>query len=248
MKKMSDVTGKVVAITGASSGIGEAAARLLAAAGAKVMLGARRADRLQAIAADIRNSKGEADFQAIDVSKREDLASFVTKAQDRFGRLDVLISNAGLMPLSPLDDLKVDEWDRMIDVNIKGVLYGIAAALPLFRKQGSGHFINVSSVAGHRVGPTTAVYSATKYAVRALSEGLRQEAGDKIRVTIISPGAVESELAETISNPEVKQRIENYRKMAIPAEAIAAAMAYAIGQPGNVDVNEILIRPTAQPN
>jgi NADP-dependent 3-hydroxy acid dehydrogenase YdfG len=245
---MSDVKGKVIAITGASSGIGEAAARLLAAAGAKVILGARRADRLEAIAADIRNAKGEVDLHAIDVSKREDLATFVKKAQDRFGRLDVLISNAGLMPLSPLDELKVDEWDRMIDVNIKGVLYGIAAALPVFRKQGSGHFINVSSVAGHRVGPNGAVYSGTKYAVRAISEGLRQEAGANIRVTIISPGAVESELAETISSPDVKKRIQDYRKMAIPAEAIASAMAYAIGQPGNVDVNEILIRPTAQPN
>jgi NADP-dependent 3-hydroxy acid dehydrogenase YdfG len=245
---MSDVKGKVVAITGASSGIGEAAARLLAASGAKVILGARRADRLKAIADDIRKSKGDVDVQAIDVTKRQDLVSFVKKAQDRFGRLDVLIGNAGLMPLSPLDDLKVDEWDRMIDVNIKGVLYGIAAALPVFRKQGSGQFITVSSVAGHRVGPNGAVYSGTKFAVRAICEGLRQEAGDKIRVTIISPGAVESELAETISNPDVKQRIVDYRKMAIPAEAIAAAMAYAIGQPSNVDVNEILIRPTAQPN
>jgi NADP-dependent 3-hydroxy acid dehydrogenase YdfG len=243
---MSDVTGKVVAITGASSGIGEAAGRVLAAAGAKVILGARRADRLETIADDIRKSKGEVDIQTIDVTKREDLALFVKKAQDRFGRLDVLIGNAGLMPLSPLDDLKVDEWDRMIDVNIKGVLYGIAAALPVFRKQGSGHFITVSSIAGHRVAPTGAVYSGTKFAVRAISEGLRQEAGDKIRVTIISPGTVESELAETISNPDVKKRIQDYRKMAIPAEAIASAMAYAIGQPGNVDVSEMLIRPTAQ--
>jgi len=245
---MSDVAGKVVAITGASSGIGEAAGRLLAAAGAKVILGARRVERLETIANDIRKSKGEVDIQAIDVTRREDLTLFVKKAQDRFGRLDVLIGNAGLMPLSPLDDLRVDEWDRMIDVNIKGVLYGIAAALPVFRKQGSGHFITVSSVAGHRVAPTGAVYSGTKFAVRAISEGLRQEAGDKIRVTIISPGAVESELAETISNPEVKKRIQDYRKMAIPAEAIASAMAYAIGQPCNVDVSEVLIRPTAQPN
>jgi NADP-dependent 3-hydroxy acid dehydrogenase YdfG len=245
---MSDVTGKVVAITGASSGIGEAAGRLLAAAGAKVILGARRTDRLETIANDIRKSKGEVDIQALDVTRREDLALFVKKAQDRFGRLDVLIGNAGVMPLSPLEDLRVDEWDRMIDVNIKGVLYGIAAALPVFRKQGSGHFITVSSVAGHRIAPTGAVYSGTKFAVRAISEGLRQEVGDKIRVTIISPGAVESELAETISNPEVKKRIVDYRKMAIPAEAIAAAMAYAIGQPANVDVNEILIRPTAQSN
>jgi NADP-dependent 3-hydroxy acid dehydrogenase YdfG len=201
-----------------------------------------------AIAAGIREGKGEVDIEAIDVSKREDLTRLVKKAQDRFGRLDVLISNAGLMPLSPLDDLRVDEWDRMIDVNIKGVLYGIAAALPVFRAQGSGHFINISSVAGHRTGPTAAVYSGTKFAVRAISEGLRQEAGDKIRVTIISPGAVESELAETITNPDVKKRIDDYRKVAIPAEAIAAAMAYAIGHPPNVDVNEILIRPTAQSN
>jgi NADP-dependent 3-hydroxy acid dehydrogenase YdfG len=245
---MSDVKGKVIAITGASSGIGEAAARWLAGAGAKVVLGARRLDRLEAIAADIRKDGGDVELQAIDVSKREDLTRLVKAAQQRFGRLDVLIGNAGLMPLSPLDDLRVDEWDQMIDVNIKGVLYGIAAALPVFRAQGSGHFINVSSVAGHRVGPTTAVYSATKYAVRAISEGLRQEVGDKIRVTIISPGAVESELAETISNAEVKRRIVDYRKVAIPAEAIAAAMAYAISQPANVDVNEILIRPTAQTN
>jgi NADP-dependent 3-hydroxy acid dehydrogenase YdfG len=244
---MSGMKGKVIAITGASSGIGEAAARLLAASGAKVILGARRADRLKAIADDIRADKGEADIHVIDVSRREDSVTFVQKAQDRFGRLDVLIGNAGLMPLSPLDELRVDEWDRIIDVNVKGVLYGIAAALPVFRKQGSGHFITVSSVAGHRIAPNTAVYSGTKFAVRAISEGLRQEAGDKIRVTIISPGAVESELAETISNPSLKQRMKDYRKMAIPADAIASAMAYAIGQPDNVDVNEILIRPTAQP-
>jgi NADP-dependent 3-hydroxy acid dehydrogenase YdfG len=245
---MFDLKGKVVAITGASSGIGEAAGRFLAAQGAKVLLGARRVNNLQAIAMDIREASGDVEFQAVDVSKRDEVASFVKKAQQSFGRLDVLISNAGLMPLSPLDDLKVDEWDRMIDVNIKGVLYGIAAALPLFRKQGSGHFINVSSVAGHRVAPTGAVFSGTKFAVRAISEGLRQEAGDKIRVTIISPGAVESELAETISNPEVQKRIQDYRKVAIPAEAIASAMAYAIAQPPEVDVSEILIRPTAQPN
>jgi NADP-dependent 3-hydroxy acid dehydrogenase YdfG len=245
---MSEVKGKVVAITGASSGIGEAVAHGLAAAGAKVVLGARRLDRLEAIAAGIRKSGGEAEIQAIDVSKREDLTRLVKVAQDRFGRLDVLIGNAGLMPLSPLDDLRVDEWDRMIDVNIKGVLYGIAAALPVFRAQGNGHFINVSSVAGHRVSQSGAVYSGTKFAVRAISEGLRQEAGDKIRVTIISPGAVESELAETITNSRVKERILEYRKMAMPADAIAAAVAYAIGQPANVDVNEILIRPTAQSN
>jgi len=244
---MLEIEGKVVAITGASSGIGEATARLLAAAGAKVVLGARRTDRLAAIASDIKKTRGEAEFQALDVTKREDLSAFVKLAQDRFGRLDVLISNAGLMPVSPLDDLKVDEWDRMIDVNIKGVLYGIAAALPVFRKQGTGHFINMSSVAGHRVGPNGSVYAGTKFAVRAISEGLRQEAGDKIRVTIISPGAVESELAETISDPGLRTRMKDNRKIAIPADAIARAMAYAISQPANVDINEILVRPTAQP-
>ena len=243
---MSELTGKVVAITGASSGIGEAAAKFLAASGAKVLLGARRHDRLEAIAQDIAKAGGDVEIRSIDVLKRGDLTDFVKTAEDKFGRLDVLISNAGLMPLSSLDQLKVDEWDRMIDVNIKGVLYGIAAALPVFRKQGSGHFINLSSVSGHSVGRFQSVYSATKYAVRAISEGLRQEAGDKIRVTIISPGAVISELAETISDATLKKGLQDYRKIAIPAEAIARAMAYAIEQPADVDINEILVRPTAQ--
>ncbi len=245
---MSGIQGKVVAITGASSGIGEATARLLAERGAKVFLGARRTDKLKAIASDIVKSGGEADSHPLDVTKHDEVLAFVESAQRRFGRLDVLINNAGLMPLSLLDQLKVAEWDQMIDVNIKGVLYGIAAALPIFRAQQSGHFINISSVAGHTVRPTMAVYSGTKYAVRAISEGLRQEAGDKLRVTIISPGAVESELAETISDPELKQQIDNYRKMAIPSDAIARAIAFAIEQPADVDVNEILIRPTAQPS
>ena len=181
------------------------------------------------------------------MTRRDDVAAFVAHAQERFGRLDVLVSNAGLMPLSPLDQLKVDEWERMVDVNIKGVLWGIAAALPVFRKQQAGHFINISSVAGHRVGPDSAVYAGTKFAVRAISEGLRQEAGDKIRVTIISPGAVESELAETISDPALRQRVTERRKVSISARAIAEAMAYVIGQPADVDINEILVRPTAQP-
>lgn len=244
---MSEIQGKVVAITGASSGIGEATARLLAARGAKVFLGARRVDKLKAIVGEIIKAGGEADSHPLDVTKHDEVLAFVKGAQSRFGRLDVLINNAGLMPLSLLDQLKVAEWDQMIDVNIKGVLYGIAAALPIFRAQESGHFINISSVAGHVVRPTMAVYSGTKYAVRAISEGLRQEAGDKLRVTIISPGAVESELAETISDLELKQQIDHYRKMAIPADAIARAIAFAIEQPADVDVNEILIRPTAQP-
>jgi NADP-dependent 3-hydroxy acid dehydrogenase YdfG len=245
---MSSISGKVVAITGASSGIGEATARHLAAQGAKVVLGARRADRLKAIVADIVKAGGEAEAFAVDVAKSDDVFAFVKAAQSRFGRLDVLINNAGLMPLSTFDQAKIKEWDQMIDVNIKGTLYGIAAALPVFRAQESGHFINVSSVAGHTVRPTLGIYAGTKYAVRAISEGLRQEVGEKIRVTIVSPGAVESELAETISDAELKHQIETYRKMAIPAVAVAEAIAYAIGQPANVDINEILMRPTAQQN
>lgn len=244
---MDGIAGKVVALTGASSGIGEATARLLASQGAKVVLGARRTDRLDTVAGAIRAAGGEAEAVALDVTDRAQVEAFVARARERFGRVDVLVNNAGLMPLSPLDQCKVEEWDRMIDVNIKGVLYGIATVLPLFREQGSGHVINVSSVAGHRVGPNTAVYSATKYAVRAISEGLRQEAGDRLRVTIVSPGAVESELAETISDPEIRQRMVDYRKIAIPAEAVARAISYAMAQPADVDVNEILIRPTAQP-
>jgi NADP-dependent 3-hydroxy acid dehydrogenase YdfG len=244
---MSEIKGKVIAITGASSGIGEATARLLAERGAPVVLGARRTERLEALATDIRHHGGEVEYQALDVTRREEVAAFVNFVRERFGRLDVLVNNAGLMPLSPFDQLKVDEWDRMIDVNIKGVLYGVAAALPLFRSQGSGHFVNISSVAGHRVGPTMAVYSGTKFAVRAISEGLRQEAGDKLRVTVISPGAVESELAETISDLDLKTRMVEYRTIAIPASAIARAIAFAIEQPSDVDVNEIVVRPTAQP-
>lgn len=245
---MSSISGKIIAITGASSGIGEASARHLAAQGAKVFLGARRVDRLKAIVADIKKAGGEAESFPLDVTQSDEVFAFAKGAQSRFGRLDVLINNAGLMPLSTFDQGKIKEWDQMIDVNIKGVLYGIAAALPIFRVQESGHFINVSSVAGHTVRPTLGVYSGTKYAVRAISEGLRQEVGDKIRVTIVSPGAVESELSETISDPELKHQIDTYRKMAIPAEAVAEAIAYAIGQPANVDINEILLRPTAQQN
>jgi NADP-dependent 3-hydroxy acid dehydrogenase YdfG len=243
---MSGLDGKVIAITGASSGIGEATAKYLAERGAAVMLGARRLDRLEGLAAEIGRSGGKAEAMAVDVAKRADLAAFVDRAKDRFGRLDVLVSNAGLMPLSLLDELKVDEWDRMIDVNIRGVLHGIAAALPLFRAAGSGHFVNVSSVSGLNVAPTTAVYSGTKFAVRAISEGLRQEAGSSIRVTIISPGAVQTELAETISSADLKKRVKAFQANAIPSLAIASAIAFAIAQPSNVDVNEIVVRPTAQ--
>ncbi|MGF6856680.1 SDR family oxidoreductase [Paraburkholderia sp. CI3] len=243
---MPNIQDKVVAITGASSGIGEAIARHLAALSAKVVLGARRTERLDALAGQIRAEGGEAVYQALDVTDRDSVASFISFAQRQFGQLDVLLNNAGLMPLSRLDQLKVDEWERMIDVNIKGVLYGIAAALPVFQKQGSGHFINLASVAGHNVRPNVSVYSGTKFAVWAISEGLRQEVGEKIRVTIVSPGAVESELAETISDDQLRKQMNDYRKMAIPAASIARAVAFAISEPAEVDVNEIIVRPTAQ--
>lgn len=242
-----NIAGKVVVITGASSGLGEATARLLAAEGASVVLGARRADRIQALVEDLVANGGKALALPTDVTDYDQVKRLVDAAVQSYGRIDVMLNNAGVMPHSPLARLKIDDWNRMIDVNIKGVLYGIAAALPVFRKQQAGHFINVASVAGHRISPNGTVYAGTKFAVRAISEGLRQEAGDRLRVTVISPGAVESELAETISDPVLKERTRDYRKMAMPAEAIARAMAYAIGQPPDVDVNEILIRPTAQP-
>lgn len=239
--------GKVIAVTGASSGIGEAVARHFAKAGAAVMLGARRLHRLEAVADEIRRDGGRVALQRLDVTRREDADAFVQAAVAQFGRLDVIVNNAGVMPLSPVADLKVEEWDRMVDVNLKGVLYGVAAALPVFRAQGSGHVINVTSVADRRIVPTAAVYSATKYAVRAFSEGLRQEIGGGIRVTVVAPGATESELANGISDPELRRAaIEDYRRELIPAEAIACAIAYAVGQPPEVDVNELVVRPTAQ--
>ena len=240
-----NIAGKVVVITGASSGLGEATARHLAQRGAKLVLGARRIDRLKALAKEL-SLPADVAVQT-DVTQLDQVKRLVDQAVNSHGRIDVLLNNAGLMPHSPLERGKVADWERMIDVNIKGVLYGIAAALPVFRAQGSGHFVNIASVAGLRVGPTMAVYSGTKFAVRAISEGLRQEAGDKLRVTIISPGAVESELAETISDPDLKTRMVDYRTIAIPASAIARAIAFAVEQPSDVDVNEIVVRPTAQP-
>ncbi|MBD1996276.1 SDR family oxidoreductase [Leptolyngbya sp. FACHB-541] len=242
---MSTAENKVIAITGASSGIGEATARVLAHQGLRVMLGARRTDRLEAIAAEIRSKGGEAEYRTLDVTNLEDMQAFVGFAQDKFGRLDVVVNNAGLMPLSRLEVLKVDEWNRMIDVNIRGVLHGIAAALPLFKQQRSGQFVNLSSIAGHNVYPTAAVYCATKFAVWAISEGLRQESPD-IRVTVISPGNTESELVSTITDAEAAEWVEEFRDSAIPAEAIARAIAFAIEQPAEVDVNEIIVRPIGQ--
>jgi NADP-dependent 3-hydroxy acid dehydrogenase YdfG len=244
---MSGIEGKVVAIMGASSGIGEATALLLAERGAKVVLGARGSERLEAFADRIVSAGGEVAYTRTDVKRREDLSNLVKLACERYGKLDVLVNNAGIGPISPLDDLRVDEWDDMIDINIKGVLYGIAAALPVFRKQGFGHFVNTASTAGHTTAPNQSVYSGTKFAVRAISEGLRQEAGDKLRVTIISPGFVRTEFVEAIANPELRARFADSRdRFAMPPDAIARAIAFAIEQPADVDVNEIVIRPTAQ--
>jgi len=242
------IKGKIVVVTGASSGLGEATARLLSAQGATVVLGARRADRLQALAKDLESRAGKALALTTDVRLREQVKALVDSAVQTYGRIDVMINNAGLMPQAPLERLKVDEWDRMIDVNIKGVLYGIAAALPHMQRQKAGHFINVSSVAGHRVGPGFAVYAATKYAVRALSEGLRQEVKPyNIRTTVISPGAVATELPDSVTDPDASKRIRNfYEQVAVPADSFARAVAFAISQPEDVDINEILYRPTRQ--
>jgi NADP-dependent 3-hydroxy acid dehydrogenase YdfG len=245
-KTMSEVKGKVIAITGASSGIGEATARLLARKGAHVVLGARRTDRLEALAAAIRAEGGSAEHRALDVTKLDEVKEFVAFARDKFGKVDAIVNNAGVMPLSSLEALKVDEWDRMIDVNIRGVLHGIAAGLPVMKAQGFGQFINVSSIGGHAVYPTSAVYSATKFAVIAISEGLRQENND-VRVTVISPGVTESELADTITDAGAAEGMREFRKIAIGADAIARSIAFAVEQPSDVDVSEIIVRPTASP-
>lgn len=235
---------KVVLITGASSGIGEATARHLAAKGYRVVLGARRTERLQKLAAELRASGGTAEYRALDVTSLDHTKAFAEFALKTFGRIDVIVNNAGVMPLSPLGELKIEEWNRMIDVNIRGVLHGIAAVLPHMTARKSGHVINVSSIGGYQVWPTTSVYSGTKFAVRAITEGLRQESKE-IRTTIISPGVVESELADTITDPATQAAMKEFRKVALTPDAIARAVAYAIEQPADVDVNELIIRPTA---
>lgn len=244
---MLNIQDKVIVITGASSGIGEATARLLAERGAKVVLGARRTERLAVIADEINGAGGHAQFRALDVTDQQDVQRFVDFAVEHYGRVDVLVNNAGVMPLSRLDALKVDEWNRMIDVNIRGVLHGIAASLPLMQRQRAGQIINIASIGAYAVSPTAAVYCATKYAVRAISEGLRQEVGGDIRVTVIAPGVTESELAESISDEGGREEMKSFRKIAIPAEAIARAIAYAVEQPADVDVSELIVRPTASP-
>jgi NADP-dependent 3-hydroxy acid dehydrogenase YdfG len=243
-----NIAGKVVVITGASSGLGEATARLLSSQGASVVLGARRVDRLKSLADELTQKGGKALAVATDVTNSDQVKSLVAASVQKFGRIDVMINNAGLMPLSLLERFKIDDWNRMIDVNIKGVLYGIAAALPHMKKQKSGHIINVSSVAGHEVRPGSVVYSATKHAVRVISEGLRQEVKPyNIRTTVISPGAVATELPNSITEPDVAENIQKfYEEFAIPAESFAQAVLYAMSQPDEVDINEILFRPTRQ--
>ena len=241
------IEGKIVVITGASSGLGEATARHLSLRGATVVLGARRLDRIDALAAELAGRGKKAIAVQTDVTQRAQVRHLVEAAVAAYGRIDVMINNAGLMPHSPLERLKVDDWDRMIDVNLKGVLYGIAAALPHMQRQKSGHIINVSSVAGHKVRPGGAVYSATKHAVRALSEGLGQEVKPyNIRTTVISPGAVATELPDSITEADVAESVRKIYEVAVPADAFARAVAYAMSQPDDIDVNEILFRPTRQ--
>ena len=210
------------------------------------MLGARRTERLEPLVSEICAEGGSAKYRALDVTSLEEMQAFVSFAKETFGRIDVIVNNAGVMPLSKLEALKIDEWNRMIDVNIRGVLHGIAAGLPLMQEQGSGQFVNISSIGGHTVSPTAAIYCATKFAVGAISDGLRQEVNN-IRVTVISPGTTESELADSISDSEARRGMQDFRKITIPAEAIARAIAFAIEQPNDVDVSEIIVRPTASP-
>jgi NADP-dependent 3-hydroxy acid dehydrogenase YdfG len=245
---MSGINGKVVAITGASSGIGEATARLLAERGAVVAMGARRTDRLDKLAQEIRDNGGRVVTRATDVTRRADLERLVAGAVGEFGRLDVLVSNAGISKIGPVSALDVDGWSAMIDVNLRGVLYGIAAALPVFRRQGRGHLVTTVSTAGLKVVPTQAVYAATKNAVRTLLEGLRQESTDGVlRTTAVSPGFVRTELADSIDDPEAREQIRRSRDaFAIPPEAVARAIAFAIEQPDDVEIGDITIRPTVQ--
>ena len=243
-----NIKGKVVIITGASSGMGEAAAKHLSGLGAKLVLGARRADRIEKLAKEIHASGGNALAVTVDVTQRVQVKGLVEKAVGQFGRVDVILNNAGIMPLSTMDSLHVDEWDKMIDVNIKGVLNGIAAVLPYMKEQKSGQIINTSSVAGHKVFNGSAVYSATKYAVRALTEGLRMEVkAYNIRTTIVCPGAVKTELLEHITDADVRQANEDYvGAVGISPDSFARVVAFAISQPGDVDINEIIFRPTSQ--
>ncbi|MEW6463407.1 MAG: SDR family oxidoreductase [Pseudomonadota bacterium] len=242
-----NISDKVVVITGASSGLGEASARHLSKLGAKVVLAARRKERLEQLVGELVAAGGEAVAYQTDVTRADEVKALIQGAVDTYGRVDVLVNNAGLMAIAPMSDLRTDEWDRMIDINIKGVLYGIAAALPVFQQQNAGHFINIASVAGIKVfSPGGTVYSGTKFAVRAISEGLRHEVGGSIRTTTIEPGAVDSELKFGSSHQQSRDFVVDFYKQAIPADSVARAIAYAIEQPADVDINEIVLRPTVQ--
>ncbi|WP_318372650.1 SDR family oxidoreductase [Enterobacter sp.] len=237
------MTNKVILITGASSGIGAGIAREMAKTDAVLLLGARREDRLAALAEELRFNGAEVEIKALDVTDRRSVEAFAAFALEKWGRIDVIVNNAGIMPLSPMASLKVDEWDQMVDVNIKGVLYGIAAVLPSMLAREAGHIINIASIGALAVSPTAAVYCATKFAVRAISDGLRQE-NSQLRVTCIHPGVVESELAGTITDPTAAEAMKSYRAIALQPDAIGRAVRYAIEQPDEVDVNEIVVRPT----
>jgi NADP-dependent 3-hydroxy acid dehydrogenase YdfG len=244
---VSGISGKVVAITGASSGIGVATAELLAGSGAKIVLGARREARLAELAGELRRSGADVAYAAVDVRRRESMAEFVSLARSTFGQLDVLVGNAGTGPVSPLDDLRVDDWDAMIDVNVKGLLHGIAAALPVFREQGHGQFVHTVSTAAYKTVPGQVVYSASKAAARTLTEGLRQEAGPSIRVAMVSPGFVATDFIDSVPDADLRAQMTVARdKIAIAPESVARAIAFAIEQPDDVDVNEIVVRPVAQ--
>ncbi|MFT2008719.1 SDR family oxidoreductase [Pontibacter sp. 13R65] len=245
---MNNIEGKVIVITGASSGLGEATAKYLSELGATIVLGARREDRIQSLADELSKNGGKALAKATDVTNPDQVKALVDAAVEAYGRVDVLLNNAGLMPLSPLEDLKIDEWNQMIDVNIKGVLYGIAAALPHMKQQKSGHIINVSSVAGHKIFPGSVLYSATKSAIRVISEGLRQEVKEyNLRTTIISPGAVKTELLEHISVDDIQKANKEYvNQVGLSPSAFARLVAFVVSEPEDVDINEILFRPTAQ--
>jgi NADP-dependent 3-hydroxy acid dehydrogenase YdfG len=244
----SNISGKVVVITGASSGIGESTARLLASHGAKVVLGARRKERIDAVTSDIRNAGGSAIGIRADVTQRDQVEALIAAAMREHERIDVLVNNSGIMPIAHMSALRVDEWDRMIDVNIRGLLYGVAAVLPIMQRQKAGHIVNLASVAGLRVfAPGGTVYSATKFAVRAITEGLRRESREhNIRTTLISPGVVSTELPESTSDAATRQYVKDLYRIAIPVESISRTIAYAIEQPAEVEISEIVIRPTAQ--
>ncbi|MFP7495317.1 SDR family oxidoreductase [Terribacillus saccharophilus] len=238
------IKNKVVLVTGGSSGIGAATVDLLAKSGAVVIAAARRTDRLETIVATLHQEGYNADYKQLDVTDFNQMQHTVQEVIDAYGKIDVIVNNAGIMPLSKLDALKIDEWNRMIDVNIRGVLHGIGAVLPIMTEQNSGHIINIASIGAYEVTPTAAVYCATKYAVRAITEGLRQEATHNIRTTLIAPGVTESELADHITDKQASEAMIEYRRQALPAPAIAHAILYAISQPPEVDVSELVVRPT----